>query len=625
MRYTNRLLLTAVAGLGLAFNAAATDVPTLITTDTAYTSADNPIFLKGPTLVSNGASLTFGPGCVVVTLPADDGGIVVARGSQIFVNGTAVAPVIMTSAADVATWTGAGFTGPAAAPTNITSVGSAPYTSGTHRQTHQEWRNLTIMGNAVISASEFDGIVRNDPDTGSANPTVVDGTASALMEGLDSGDEQGQGVGARTYGQGDDDDDSGSISYLSLRYTGRVLNAGNELNGLSLGGIGRGTDIHHVDIMNNVDDGIEIWGGTVNIKYFNIWNIGDDSFDIDQGWRGKAQFGLIVQGYASSASVEQGSGAGDNIFETDGAEQADIQPRTTGVVYNVTAIGMTNGDGATTWRDNARMQYRNMLFMDIGEELVRLDNVDGDGGTGYGTGGTHSFISTWTTPASTLPTINQGAGAYSAANLYTTQVDGNLSEIRDSVIYDPDGLSDGGDVAFALGILEGASGSPASSGANANVYSSALPIAVYNRTGASAVIDGKTYTLIAPAGLDPRPVIDAARESVGTAPADGFFTPAPFRGGFSPDKNWAEGWTAADAFGFFANTGTNPADPALGSITLAAKLNFPTVAGTFYTVLESSDGVNFTPIATVEGTGGTVSVADVEDFDSSKLYKVEAQ
>lgn len=627
MRYTNKLLLAALAGLGLVSNAnAAVNVPTLITTDTAYTAAQNPIFLKGPTLVTNGASLTFGPGCVVVTLPLDDGGIVVARGAQLFVNGTEASPVIMTSAADVATWTGSTFTGPASAPTNITAVGDPK--TGTHRQVHQEWRNVTIMGNGVISASFFGTSARNDPDDGQPNPTVVDGTASALMEGLNSGDEQGQGVGARTYGQGNDDDDSGSISFLSLRYTGRVLGQGNELNGLSLGGVGRGTDISHVDIMNNVDDGIEIWGGTVNLKYVNIWNIGDDSFDIDQGWRGKAQFGLIVQGYAALNSIDQGSGAGDNIFETDGAEQADVQPRTTGVIYNFTAIGMTNGDGATTWRDNARMQYRNMMFIDIGEELVRNDNVDGDGGTGYGTGGTHSFASTWTTPFSTLPTAGAdkpGTGAYSPANLYTTQVDGFLSEITDSVVYDPDGLSDSGDQAFSLGVLEGSVGSPASSGKNANAYVTTLPIAVYSRTGTSAFINGKTYTNVALAGLDPRPVASEAKESVGMAPADGFFTPAPYRGGFSPTVNWAEGWTAASAYGFFANPGTNTADPGSATITLAAKLNFPTVDGAFYTVYESADGVTFVPFATVEGTGSTVSVADLEDFDSSKLYKVEAQ
>jgi hypothetical protein len=134
------------------------------------------------------------------------------------------------------------------------------------------------------------------------------------------------------YGGGNDDDDSGSISYLSLRYGGKVVGLNNELNGLSLGGIGRNTDIHHVEIMNNVDDGIEIWGGTVNLKYFSIWNVGDDSLDIDQGWRGKAQFGLIVQGY--SANAAQGSGVGDNCIEIDGAEQSDYQPVTTGTIYN---------------------------------------------------------------------------------------------------------------------------------------------------------------------------------------------------------------------------------------------------------------------------------------------------
>lgn len=63
----------------------------------------------------------------------------------------------------------------------------------------------------------------------------------------------------------------------------------------------------------------------------------------------------------------------------------------------------------------------------------------------------------------------------------------------------------------------------------------------------------------------------------------------------------------------------------LGTITLSAKLNFPTVDGAFYTVYESTDGVNFSPMATVEGNGGTVSVADLEDFDPSKTYKVVAQ
>jgi hypothetical protein len=84
-----------------------------------------------------------------------------------------------------------------------------------------------------------------------------------------------------------------------------VLGLTNELNGLSLGGIGRAPDIHHVEIMNNVDDGVEIWGGTVSTKYMSVWNVGDDSFDVDQGHRGEHRFILIVQGY--SLDVVQGS------------------------------------------------------------------------------------------------------------------------------------------------------------------------------------------------------------------------------------------------------------------------------------------------------------------------------
>ena len=168
------------------------------------------------------------------------------------------------------------------------------------------------------------------------------------MEGL----QPPAGSTIAQYGGGNDDDDSGTLDYVSIRYGGRVVGLNNELNGLSLGGIGRGTDIDFVEIMNNVDDGIEIWGGTVNLKHFSIWNIGDDSLDIDQGWRGKAQFGLIVQGYSLDAN--QGSGVGDNCIEMDGAEDSDYQPVTTASLYNMTVIGQpVDGDGATAWRDNA--------------------------------------------------------------------------------------------------------------------------------------------------------------------------------------------------------------------------------------------------------------------------------
>ena len=176
------------------------------------------------------------------------------------------------------------------------------------------------------------------------------------------------------YGGGNDDDDSGTITYLSLRYGGKVVELNNELNGLSMGGHRPRDDIHHIDIMNNVDDGIEIWGGTVNLKYVNIWNIGDDSFDFDQGWRGKAQFGLIVQGYSVDAARARASAT--TASRRTAPRTPTGSPSSTATLYNFTVIGQpVDGDQGTAWRDNARMQYRNCIFMDIGEEVVKLDNV----------------------------------------------------------------------------------------------------------------------------------------------------------------------------------------------------------------------------------------------------------
>ena len=665
MRTLMLLTTMAVLGLATAAHAASATNPTIggtnvsndITTDTTWSAANDPYYLRNPIIVKNGAKLTIEAGVTVITFSDNDGGLVITRGSQIFANGTADAPIIMTSAEDVATWTGTTVTrgqsdangnGTIESPDedneviDITALGDR--TTGQWRDVVQEWRTLTVLGPAVLSASEFDGSPVNDPDTGSPNPTVVDGTASKIMEGLASpGDGTPQEI---AYGGGDDDDDSGVIAYVSTRYTGRVLGEGDELNAISMGGIGRETDVHHLDLINNVDDGVETWGGTVNYKYVNVWNIGDDSFDIDQGWRGKAQFGLLVQGFATPDAPKQGGGAGDNIFEHDGAEQSDVQPRTTGVIYNFTAIGEPNsGDGGTTWRDNARMQYRNCIFMDIGDELIRMDNADGDGGLGYKHNNTHSWTSIWTTPYTTLPTVNAGTSPYAPADLYTAQTSGNLAEIRCTIIYpssttlfdDEDEFGGTGAETNIVAPDISVFNPSASGGPNGNVLTDVLPVAHMVRENDadtpagnsiySATIDGKLYENIKE--LDPRPV-QAVLIDCYPAPKDGFFTPANYPGAFSPSHNWARGWTAADAYGFFvdaADKGANPAvqDPgetiALGS----ARITWQSVEGVYYTVYESDDNVTFTPMTTVKGDGSMMSVADLEDFQSGKFYDVRIQ
>jgi hypothetical protein len=474
-------------------NAAEVLVSSDITTSTTWT-ADNTYNLQGQIYVQPGASLTIEAGTRVAS---DLGGsLAVAKGAQIFVNGTADEPVVMTSKLDDGTW----------------------------REAANEWGNLTIMGDAFISEDATPG---NVPTPSASNV--------ATMEGL------GSGGASDLYGGGNDDDDSGTLNHLSIRFGGKVVSLANELNGLSLGGIGRGTDIDHVEIMNNVDDGIEIWGGTVNLKHASIWNVGDDSFDVDQGWRGKAQFVFIVQGYSLDAS--QGSGVGDNAFETDGAEDSDWQPVTTAAIYNATVIGQpVDGDGLTAWRDNARVQYHQSVFMDGGEAVVKFDNLDGDGAQGYGHNGTLSWADTWTTSYTQTSTVNP---SNNPAAMYQAQTKGNLAGIYDSVFFRNLGGSAYTE-ANARGVFDAAND-------NVQVLGFAEADAPIRTLVRGAAVSRGGKTMVPVAFVDPRAANDAAA-SVGTPPTDGFYDATTFRGAFSATDNWLEGWSAADEFGFLTDS-----------------------------------------------------------------------
>jgi hypothetical protein len=182
----------------------------------------------------SGRPLTIDAGVIVANLPADQGSLAIVRGAQIIVNGTSGEPGHHDQHERRRHVDGHDRLG-------LEPDARQPET-GVWREAANEWGNLTIMGDAYISEN---AVVGNTPVPSPSNV--------ANMEGLVNGPSTDQ------YGGGDDNDDSGSIRYLSLRYGGKVVGLANELNGLSLGGIGRNTDIDHVDIMNNVDDGIEIW------------------------------------------------------------------------------------------------------------------------------------------------------------------------------------------------------------------------------------------------------------------------------------------------------------------------------------------------------------------------------
>ena len=394
------------------------------------------------------------------------------------------------------------------------------------------------------------------------NTQCPDGNNVADMEGLI---QDPNNPTITQYGGDNDRDDSGCLEHVCFRYGGRVIALNNELNGLSLGGIGCETDICGISIMNNVDDGIEIWGGTVNLRRFEIWNVGDDSLDIDQGYRGKVQEGLIVQGF-SIPTASQGSGVGDNAIETDGAEDSDCLPVTTTTMYNLTVIGEPNrGDGLTAWRDGARVQYRNCIFMDGGERVVRFDNDDGDGASGYGHNGTLGFLDVWATPYNmdTNPT-----NCTIPADLKNdAQIDGNLAEIKDSVLFN-NNASD------AYTNTNGFNDVGANNPACNNVIQPALsPITAITRAAVDPQAGMARVTF-----LDPRPANDAVA-AVAAAREDDFFTAYRHRGAFGLQL-WTSKWATSVAFGFIdyqgwtnekcASSGGNPfGAPDLG-ITVGA-------------------------------------------------------
>ncbi len=543
----NKFVSTTLATLATAVvtgaaGAAQINVSADITTDTVWT-ANNTYNLTQQIYVVNGATLTIQPGTVIASTETANGSgaIAITRGCKIIADGTLENPIIFTSNSDVATWD----------PLPAHPTGKNPKT-GVWRAEANEWGNLTILGRAFVSNNCAD-----NPNFGNASALTCNVNNLALMEGLTAafpGDLR------PFYGGNADNDDSGILRYVSLRYGGRVIGLGNELNGLSLGGVGRGTTMEYVEIMNNVDDGIEIWGGTVNLKYVNIWNIGDDSFDLDEGWRGKAQFVLIVQGYSAVAS--QGSGVGDNCLEIDGAETANTQPALTAAIYNLTVIGQPiSGDKGVAYRDNARVQIRNAIFMDLGENLVHEEFADDcSANQGYGFGGTHTFAQTWTLPYTYAPDgldvnpCNNPAARYTAQSAGSAAIgQGFLNEITDSVFF-RNLAGNAYTLSNTVGVTAGGRGNPAKGNLVAS-YSAGtpdanMPIKKLTR-GPAVVVSGLTQLPVI--SIDPR-AANAALTSNAAAPADGFFTPAQYRGAFNATNNWICGWTAADAYGFVDGT-----------------------------------------------------------------------
>ena len=161
-----------------------------------------------------------------------------------------------------------------------------------------------------------------------------------------------EGVTGKFYGGTNTADSSGTMSYVQIRYSGIAISEGNELQGLTLGATGSGTQLDHIQSHNSADDGIEIFGGTSNLKYIAITGADDDGFDIDNGYRGFMQFMVAIQ-KASGATVDSFSTEIDSNF----AE--DLLPRTFATYANFTFIQTAAAPAAIRQRGGSDMRFVN--------------------------------------------------------------------------------------------------------------------------------------------------------------------------------------------------------------------------------------------------------------------------
>ena len=281
-----------------------------------------PIFVgadRGPDPASplpsgNEVSLTIQPGVGVFGSSGGDY-LVVARGSQLFVNGTAASPVVMTARADLEGDANAGTRG--------------------------EWGGLVINGRAPINACI------GDVDGGSVDCEKSGEGSSGLFGGASP------------------NDDSGSMSYLQVRYAGFEINNEDELNGIAFQAVGDGGTYEYLQVHNNSDDGIEFFGGTANARYLVLTGNSDDSLDYTDGWVGSAQF--VV--------VKHATDAGDQAFEFDNnGDENDALPRSNPSIANFTLVGQANTDIAMLLREGTAGTLVNGITVGFGENCLDVDN-----------------------------------------------------------------------------------------------------------------------------------------------------------------------------------------------------------------------------------------------------------
>ena len=397
------------------------------------------------------------------------------------------------------------------------------------------------------------------------------------------------------YGGSDDDDNSGTLRFVSIRYGGFILSPNNEINGLTTGAVGRGTLFEFIEVVNNADDDIEHFGGTVDMKYVAGLFGGDDGIDIDQGYRGRIQFGFQIQNNTSGTSRPTGN-IGDCLGEWDGGESPTTsRPYTVHTLFNFTGIGTGSGASAgkgINYKENSGGKVFNSIFADARTGIVLEGGSSTATSATDGTTAGHRFAFTRTGGGVyNILGATGGAGEPDASLQYTTFMKiGTQTTLNSSVL----------------------------SGINttAGQYGAAL-LATKNNSYATTTGDIRSIARVSTTGqLDPRLTEASTIRNNGVLPSasggvratDTFYTQTQLRGAFR-DLNWLSGWSLASEWGLFSDA--NVAIPAV-KLTRASGIltvSFTPTSGVEYVIETSPDGKKFTPFKTVTGGSSDVSEA----------------
>ena len=277
--------------------------------------ADTEYLVTGPVLMASGATLTIPAGMTIRVQPVGvNAYIAIQQGAQINAVGSSSEPIVLTS--------------------NSGSPGAG------------DWGGLVLCGRAPI------------------NSTPVGSENTATSE-----------VGQLSYGGNIETDNSGTIQYMRIEYAGGAIDGNAELNGLSLYAVGSGTTIDHIQIFEGSDDGVEFFGGTVNVSQVAVVNAEDDSIDWTEGYTGTLTDVYIQHGTSH-----------DKAFECDGYN-SDFSNEggyfSAPNVNNVTVAGANDASEAIRLRAGTQGIFTNIVLNDF-DEGFDLDGDTGDNPTGQG-------------------------------------------------------------------------------------------------------------------------------------------------------------------------------------------------------------------------------------------------